>query len=59
MQETIWKTSKAIKSFDKLHRKNLQDDLIDKVKMNLNVISLTKYLNEAKNESFLWKYIRN
>ena len=41
----------TIKSFDKLYRKSLQDNLINKTECLCNIF--TKYVDENKNESFL------
>ena len=43
----------TIKSFDKLYRKSLQDNLIDKTEYDSLCNIFTKYVNENKNESFL------
>ena len=43
----------TIKSFDKLYRKSLQDNLIDKTKYESLCNIFTKYVDETKNESFL------
>ena len=43
----------TIKSFDKLFRKSLQDNLIDKTENESLCIFFTKYVDENKNESFL------
>ena len=43
----------TIKSFDKLYRKSLQDNLIDKNEYQSLCDIFTKYINENKNESFL------
>ena len=43
----------TIKSFDKLYRKSLQDNLIDKTEYESLCNIFTKYVNENKNESFL------
>ena len=43
----------TIKSFDKLYRKSLQDNLIDKNEYQSLCDIFTKYINESKNESFL------
>ena len=42
-----------IKSFDKLYRKSLQDDIIDKTEYQSLCNLFTKYVDENKNESFL------
>ena len=44
----------TIKSFDKLYRKSLQDNIIDKTEdENLSNI-FTKFVDETKNESFYY-----
>ena len=43
----------TIKSFDKLYRKSLQDNVIDKNEYESLCNIFTKYINENKNESFL------
>ena len=43
----------TIKSFDKLYRKSLQDNIIDKNEYENLCNIFTKYINENKNESFL------
>ena len=43
----------TIKSFDKLYRKSLQDNIIDKTEYDSLCNVFTKYVNENKNESFL------
>ena len=43
----------TIKSFDKLYRKSLQDNLIDKTEYESLCNFFTKYVDENKNESFL------
>ena len=43
----------TIKSFDKLYRKSLQDNLIDKNEYQSLCDIFTKYINENKDESFL------
>ena len=47
------KDQQTIKSFDKLYRKSLQDNLIDKSEYESSCNILTKYVDETKNESFL------
>ena len=42
----------TIKSFDKLYRKSLQDNIIDKVDYESLCNIFTEYFNETKNESF-------
>ena len=41
------------KSFDKLYRKSLQDNVIDKTEYDCLCNIFTKYVDENKNESFL------
>ena len=43
----------TIKSFDKLYRKSLQDNVIDKTEYESLCNIFTRYLDENKNESFL------
>ena len=43
----------TIKSFDKLYRKSLQDNIIDKTEYDNLCNIFTKYVDENKNESFL------
>ena len=43
----------TIKSFDKLYRKSLQDNIIDKTEYESLCNILTKYFDQNKNESFL------
>ena len=43
----------SIKSFDKLYRKSLQDNVIDKTEYESLCNIFTKYVDENKNESFL------
>ena len=43
----------TIKSFDKLYRKTLQDNIIDKTEYENLCNIFTKYVDENKNESFL------
>ena len=43
----------TIKSFDKLYRKSLQDNVIDKNEYDSLCNIFTKYIDENKNESFL------
>ena len=43
----------TIKSFDKLYRKSLQDNVIDKSENESLCNIFTKYVDENKNESFL------
>ena len=42
----------TIKSFDKLYRKNLQDNIIDKNEYDSSCNIFTKYIEDNKNESF-------
>ena len=43
----------TVKSFDKLYRKSLQDNIIDKHEYESLCNIFTKYVDENKNESFL------
>ena len=43
----------TIKSFDKLYRKSLQDNVIDKTEYESLCNIFTKYIDENKNEAFL------
>ena len=43
----------TIKSFDKLYRKSLQDNVIDKTEYESLCKIFTKYVDDKKNESFL------
>ena len=43
----------TIKSFDKLYRKSLQDNIIDKTEYDSLCNIFTRYVNENKNEFFL------
>ena len=43
----------TIKSFDKLYRKSVQDNVIDKTDYDSLCNIFTKYVDENKNESFL------
>ena len=43
----------TIKSFDKLYRKSLKDNIIDKTEYDSLCNVFTKYVDENKNESFL------
>ena len=43
----------TIKSFDKLYRKSLQDNIIDKTEYESLCNIFTKYIDQNKNESFL------
>ena len=46
------KDQQTIKSFDKLYKKSLQDNEIDKNEYESLCNIFTKYLDETKNESF-------
>ena len=46
------KDQNTIKSFDKLYRKSLQDNIIDKTEYENLCNIFTKYVDENKNESF-------
>ena len=43
----------TIKSFHKLYRKSLQDNIIDKIEYESLCNLFTRYVDETKNESFL------
>ena len=43
----------TIKSFEKLYRKSLQDNVIDKIEYDSLCNIFTRYVDENKNESFL------
>ena len=43
----------TIKSFDKLYRKSLQDNVIDKSEYDILCNIFTRFVDENKNESFL------
>ena len=43
----------TIKSFDKLYRKSIQDNIIDKTEYESLCNIFTKYIDQNKNESFL------
>ena len=43
----------TIKSFDKIYRKSLQDNIFDKIEYDSLCKIFTKYADENKNESFL------
>ena len=43
----------TIKSFDKLYKKSLQNNVIDKIEYESLCYSFTKYVDENENESFL------
>ena len=47
------KNHQSIETFDKLYRKFLQDDVIDKIQYESPTNIFTKYVDETKNESFL------
>ena len=47
------RNQQTIKSFDKLYRKSLQDNLVDKSEYDSLCNIFTKYIDENKNESFL------
>ena len=47
------KDQQTIKSFDKLYRNSLQDNIIDKTEYESLCKIFTKYIGENKNESFL------
>ena len=47
------KYQNTIKSFDKLYRKSIQDNVIDKTEYESLCNIFTKYVGENKNESFL------
>ena len=47
------RVQQTIKSFDKLYRKSLQDNVIDKTEYESLYNIFTKYVDENKNESFL------
>ena len=47
------KDQQTIKSFDKLYRKSLQDNVIDKTEYESLCIIFTRYIDENKKESFL------
>ena len=44
---------RTIKSFGKLYRKSLQDNVVDKTEYDSLCNIFTKYVDENKNESFL------
>ena len=48
------KDQQTIKSFDKLYRKTLQDNIINKSEYESLCNIFTKYVDENKNESFLY-----
>ena len=43
----------SIKYFDKIYRKSLRDNIIDKSEYEILCNIFTKYVDENKNESFL------
>ena len=47
------KDQQTIKSFDKLYRKSLQDNIINKTEYDSSCNIFTRYVDENKNESFL------
>ena len=47
------KDQQTIKYFDKLYRKSLQDNMIDKNEYESLCNNFTKIVDETKNESFL------
>ena len=47
------KDQQIIKPFDKLYRESLQDNVIDEIEYASLCHIFTKYIGEAKNESFL------
>ena len=52
-KETYERDENTIKSFAKLYRKSLQDNVIDKNEYESLCIIFTKYVDQNKNESFL------
>ena len=44
----------TIKCFDKLYRNSLEDNINDKIEYESLCNIFTKYLDETKNESFLY-----
>ena len=52
-KELYERDQQTIKSFDKLYRKSLQDNVIDKNEYESLCNIFTKYIDENKNESFL------
>ena len=46
------KDQQTIKSFDKLYRKSLQDNMIDKSEYEILCNFFNRYVDETKNESF-------
>ena len=53
-KELYERDQQTIKSFDKLYRKSLQDNIIDKTEYDNLCNIFTKYVDENKNESFLY-----
>ena len=47
------RNQQTIKSFDKLYRKSLPDNVIDKSEFEILCNIFTKHVNETKIESFL------
>ena len=52
-KEQYEKDQNTIKSFDKLYRKSLQDNIIDKNEYESLSNNFTRYVDESENESFL------
>ena len=52
-KKQIERDQQTIKSFDKLYRKSLQDNIIDKNEYECLCNIFSKYVDENKNESFL------
>ena len=52
-KEKFERDQQTIKSFDKLYRKSLQDNIIDKREYESLCNIFTKHVDETKNESFL------
>ena len=50
------KDQQTIKSFDKLYRKSLQDNVIDKNEFESLCTIFTQYVDETKNESFFYEH---
>ena len=46
------KRQQTIETFDKLYRKTLQDNIIDKIEYESLCNNFTNYVDETKNESF-------
>ena len=53
LKKQFERDQRTIKSFDKLYRKSLQDNVIDKNEYESLCKIFTKYVDENKNESFL------